>query len=141
MLFRSSQFREIPLTRWTAAAFCALFLVLCWMNVDALVVKNAIWRYESLGDASAISSFALRSHAVAGAPDLYALWQRESLREDSPVLPELQRLLTETGERTDSPEYSGSFSQWNLQRARAYRLTYEFLSAQKHEAARVSGTS
>ncbi len=136
-----SQFREIPLTRWTAAAFCALFLVLCWMNVDALVVKNAIWRYESLGDASAISSFALRSHAVAGAPDLYALWQRESLREDSPVLPELQRLLTETGERTDSPEYSGSFSQWNLQRARAYRLTYEFLSAQKHEAARVSGTS
>ncbi len=123
-----SQFREIPLTRWTAAAFCVLFLALCWMDVDGLVVKNAVRRYEETGDTAAISYSALVEHSVAGAPDLYDLWLRESEKESSPVLSELADLLETAGRRTRYPqeELSG-FAHWNLQRARAWSLCRQFL--------------
>ena len=122
------QFREIPLVRWTAAAFCVLFLALCWMDLDRLVVKNAIWRYEETGDAMAISYGALVEHSVAGAPELYELWLRESAKESSPVEPELVRLLETAARWTRYPkEELGGFGHWNLQRAQAWSLCRQFL--------------
>lgn len=123
-----SQFREIPLARWTAAAFCALFLILCWMDVDGLVVKNALWRYEALGEVSAISYTDLAGSASAGAPELYALYQRESLKADSPVLDELEELLEKAGyQRVWGDPTGDSFAHWNLQRSRAKSIGRQFL--------------
>lgn len=125
-----SQFREIPLARWAALAFCLLFLLLVWMDVDGLVVRNAVWRYENLGEESAISYDALRGCAEAGAPELYALWEREAEKETSPVLPELEKLLERVGRWSNtgsSAPYYSDFTHWNLQRARARSLTRQFL--------------
>ena len=123
-----SQFREIPLARWTVIVFCALFLVLCWMDVDRLVVKNAVWRYEAMGDITAISYADLADSAVAGARELYGLYQRESVKEDSPVLPELEQLLEKVGHQWywSDPAAKG-FWHWNRQRAAAWLRGTEFL--------------
>lgn len=123
-----SQFKTIPLARWTVIAFCALFLVLCWMDVDGLVVKNAVWRYEVLGDAAAISYVDLADSAAAGARELYGLHQRESMKEDSPVLLDLEQLLEKVGYQWywSVPAAKG-FWHWNHQRAAAWLLGTEFL--------------
>ena len=115
MLFRS------------AAAFCVLFLLLCWLDVDGLVVKNAVWRYRQLGDAGAISYGALVEHSVAGAPALYQLWREEKETPDSPVLPVLEELL-KTAARFADGGVGNSLGHFNLQRARAGRLCQDFLS-------------
>ncbi len=131
-----AQFREIPLTRWAAASFCVLFLLLVWMDVDGLVVRNAIRRYEDLGDASAISYKALRDSAEAAIPDLYALWEREAAKESSPVLPELERLLVAVGRYANTSSearYYSDFAHWNLDRARARSLTRWFVPAPESE--------
>ncbi len=122
-----AQFRPIPLARWTAAAFCVLFLLLCWLDVDGLVVKNAVWRYRQLGDAGAISYGALVEHSVAGAPALYQLWREEKETPDSPVLPVLEELL-KTAARFADGGVGSSLGHFNLQRARAGRLCQDFLS-------------
>ena len=129
-------FKKIPLTRWAASSFCALFLLLVWMDVDGLVVRNAIWRYEELGDASAITYGDLRDSAGAAVPDLYALWERESAKESSPVLPELERLLARVGAYANTSteaRYYDSFAHWNLQRSRARSLTRGFVPAAEQE--------
>ena len=131
-----AQFKEIPLTRRAAASFCVLFLLLVWMDVDGMVVKNAIWRYENLGDASAISYGALRDSAEAAIPDLYALWEREAAKESSPVLPELERLLVAVGRYANTSSearYYSDFAHWNLDRARARSLTRWFVPAPESE--------
>lgn len=123
-----SQFREIPLVRWTVITFCALFLALCWMDVDGLVVKNAIWRYEALGDAYAISYVDLAGSAAAGAQDLYDLWQRESAGENFLVLGNLEELLEKVGRQRVWGDPTGdSFAHWNLQRSRARSIGRLFL--------------
>ena len=131
-----AQFKEIPLTRRAAASFCVLFLLLVWMDVDGMVVKNAIWRYENLGDASAISYGALRDSAEAAIPDLYALWEREAAKESSPVLPELERLLAGVGRYTNTSteaRYYSGFAHWNLDRSQARSLTQRFVPAPESE--------
>ncbi len=131
-----SQFREIPLARWAAASFCLLFLVLCWMDVDRLVVKNAIWRYEVTGDPHAISYVDLSASASAGASDLYALWQRESAKEDSPVLLHLEELLEKIGYQQVWGDPTGdSMGHWNLQRSQAKQIGRLFLPSPQPEVA------
>lgn len=130
------RFKKIPLTRWAAASFCALFLLLVWMDVDGLVVRNAIWRYENLGDSSAITYGDLRDSAEAAIPDLYALWERESAKESSPVLPELERLLARVGAYANTStqaRYYSDFAHWNLQRSQARSLTRGFVPAVEKE--------
>lgn len=129
-----SQFREIPLVRWTAAAFCALFLVLCWMDVDGLVVKNAVWRYETLGETDAISYNDLFGSAAAGAPELYALYQREAAKGESPVLDTLEGLLEHAGyQRVLGDPTRGAFAHFNLQRAAARSVSRGFLPQPEQE--------
>lgn len=131
-----SQFREIPLARWTVITFCALFLVLCWMDVDRLVVKNAVWRYEALGETTAISYNDLADYAFAGASELYGLYWREEAKGNSPVLPELEQLLEKVGYQRYYMDpmvrgFSGNpvtgFWHWNLHRARAWEIGTGFL--------------
>ena len=131
-----SQFREIPLARWAAASFCALFLILCWMDVDGLVVKNAIWRYEVTGDPHAISYVDLSASVSAGASDLYALWQRESAKAESPVLPRLEELLEKAGYLRAWGDPTGdSIMNWNLQRSQAKAIGRLFLPSPQPEVA------
>lgn len=124
-----SQFREIPLVRWSAAACCALFLLLCWTDIDGMVVKNAVWRYESLGDTEAVSRDALADYTGGGgAAQLYRLWLRESEKESSPVLGELTGLLETAARRSWSNRGSlDSLAHWNLQRANSWSLCRGFL--------------
>ena len=131
-----SQFREIPLARWAAASFCALFLILCWMDVDRLVVKNAIWRYEVTGDPHAISYVDLSASVSAGASDLYSLWQRESAKAESPVLPRLEELLEKAGyQRAWGDPTGDSIMNWNLQRSQAKAIGRLFLPSPQPEVA------
>ena len=126
-----AQFRKIPLARWIAASFCILFLALCYMNVDGLVVKSAVWRYENLGDASAFTDSPLYAedsdlgpYAVAGAAELRGLYLREIAKPDTQVLPELERLLARAARTTRRWD---SLSHWNLQRIQAASASQGFL--------------
>lgn len=135
-----AQFRPIPLVRWIAISFCALFLVLCWMDVDGLVVKNAIWRYERLGDTGAISFGELIDHTTAGAPELYGLWQREAAKGGTPVSEVLEELMESSarGLNGTMEQWSG-FSHYNVQRARAWHLYRQFLPQPKAEKPQAAG--
>ena len=121
-----SQFRKIPLARWIAGSFCALFLLLCYLDVNGLIVRSAIARYESSEDPAAITGSyeELRSCAVAGAPELRLLYLREIADGNSQLLPQLEGLLGAAAQ--DAQNWDG-LSHWSLQRSLAAEASQGFL--------------
>ncbi len=121
-----SQYRKIPLARWIAGSFCALFLILCYLNVDGLVVRSAVQRYEALEDPEIIfSSYdELYGCAVAGAPEIRRLYLREIAKGDIQLLSALETLLGHAAETTSQLE---GLSHWNLQRLQAAEASEGFL--------------
>ena len=121
-----SRFREIPLARWTAGAFCALFLLLCYLDVGGLVVRSALGRYEAGGDPAAVTGCydELLDWASAGAPAVRELYLREIARGETRILPELEGLLGAAAR--DAEAWEGPVH-WSLARSRAEEASRGFL--------------
>lgn len=115
------QFKSFNGTRIAAVGCICLFLILCYGNVDGVIAKYNIERYQT-GTLESLDIYALAELSDATTPYLYELY----LDTEDPVLKEELREAIKEGlfqrDNMFGGIYKEDFREFNLQTYRAYQI-------------------
>jgi len=111
------QFRKFNGMKIATVGFLILFLGLCYSNMDGIIAKYNIDRYQE-GSLERIDVGAMSQLSDAAVPYLYELYQKT---DDKSLKTELRAAIFEIPVRS-GPSYQETFRDWNLQKMKADQI-------------------